>query len=111
MDLTVQEAVEVTSIRCIIQFSAKVILEICRSSIFFKYVFLPFIRRSAIHLFAEKLGNVTLYRSLNARLKLTRPQHDEVEPNLKKFSTPTEYGVWKLILCSFTYQSQKNLFP
>ena len=29
----------------------------------------------------------------------------------KKLSTPTEYGVWKLILCSFTYQSQKNPIP
>ena len=38
-------------------------------------------------------------------------QHDEVEPNLKKIPTPTEYGVWKLILCSFTYQSQKNPIP
>ena len=29
----------------------------------------------------------------------------------KKFSTPMKYGVWKLILCSFTYQSQKNPIP
>ena len=28
----------------------------------------------------------------------------------KKFPTETEYGVWKLIVCSFTYQSQKNPF-
>ena len=29
----------------------------------------------------------------------------------KKFPTETECGVWKLILCSFTYQSQKNPIP
>ena len=29
----------------------------------------------------------------------------------KKSSTPTEYGVWKLLSCSFTNQSQKNPFP
>ena len=27
----------------------------------------------------------------------------------KKSSTETEYRVWKLLSCSFTYQSQKNL--
>ena len=29
----------------------------------------------------------------------------------KKSSTPTEYGVWKLLSCSFTNQSKKNPFP
>ena len=29
----------------------------------------------------------------------------------KKFSTETEYGVWKLLSCSFTYQSKKNPIP
>ena len=28
----------------------------------------------------------------------------------KKFPTETEYGVWKLLSCSFTYQSQKIRF-
>ena len=28
----------------------------------------------------------------------------------KKIPTETEYGVWKLIVCSFTYQSKKNPF-
>ena len=40
--------------------------------------------------------------------ELTHAQHDELESNLKKFPTETEYGVWKLILCSLTYQSQKD---
>ena len=39
---------------------------------------------------------------------LSNTQHDELESNLKKSSTPTEYGVWKLLSCSFTIQSQKN---
>ena len=29
----------------------------------------------------------------------------------KKSSTPMEYGVWMLVSCIFTYQSQKNPFP
>ena len=39
-------------------------------------------------------------------------EHSMMRWNLtsKKFPTETEYGVWKLILCSFTYQSQTNLF-
>ena len=39
-------------------------------------------------------------------------RHSMMRWNLtsKKFPTDTEYGVWKLILCSFTYQSQKNPF-
>ena len=32
----------------------------------------------------------------------TRITQDEREPNLKKSSTETEYGVWKLLSCSFT---------
>ena len=41
---------------------------------------------------------------------LCLPQHDELEPNLKKTSTETEYGVWKLLSYSFIYQSPKNPF-
>ena len=29
----------------------------------------------------------------------------------KKPTTETEYEVWKLLSCSFTYHSQKNPFP
>ena len=29
----------------------------------------------------------------------------------KKSSTETKYGVWKLLSCSFTYQSKKNPIP
>ena len=39
------------------------------------------------------------------------PQHDELEPNLKKILHTNEYGVWKLLSFSFTYHSQKNPFP
>ena len=38
-------------------------------------------------------------------------QHDKLQPNLKQSSTETEYEVWKLLSCSFTYQSQKNPIP
>ena len=39
--------------------------------------------------------------------------HSMIRWNLtsKKFPTETEYGVWKLLSCSFTNQSQKNPFP
>ena len=39
--------------------------------------------------------------------------HSMMSCNLtsKKFPTETEYGVWKLLSCSFTNQSQKNPFP
>ena len=44
-------------------------------------------------------------------LRFSSPQHDELEHNWKKSSTESEYGVWKLLSCSFTYQSQNNPFP
>ena len=41
-----------------------------------------------------------------------KTDHSMMRWNLtsKKFSTETEYGVWKLFLCSFAYQSKKIRF-
>ena len=58
----------------------------------------------------QKMSNIIKNPKIMSRINKTS-QHDELEPNLKKIPTETEYGVWKLLSCSFTYQSQKNPFP
>ena len=52
-----------------------------------------------------------LFEALSIKIHLRLQPHSMMSWNLtsKKSSTEMEYGVWKLLPCSFTYQSQKNL--
>ena len=52
------------------------------------------------------------YLMLLLTWKVVHATHSMMSWNLtlKKSSTETEYGVWKLLSCSFTYQSQKIRF-
>ena len=47
----------------------------------------------------------------NTHLPVSEICHSMMSWNLtsKKFPTETEYGVWKLLSSSFTYQSQKSV--
>ena len=52
-------------------------------------------------------------RYFSRSLNIPSGAHSMMSWNLtsKKFPTETEYGIWKLLSCSFTNQSQKNPFP
>ena len=77
--------------------------------------FMPFGNSFALCIFSSLI--YSLFTTFDGCFALVAISHDlathsRMRWNLtsKKFPTETEYGVWKLILCSFTYQSQKNLF-